>query len=99
MKLSNGVFSDFTLYQVLKSGIIKCDKFSGASTNSSQGNQTSNGCIGLKTICGDYIIKYEIAEYSYLSNSERSLKGKLIIMKDMAVVDEKDDVVFTFSLS
>ena len=45
------------------------------------------------------IIKYEIAEYSYLSNSERSLKGKLIIMKDMAVVDEKDDVVFTFSLS
>ena len=44
-------------------------------------------------------LQYEIAEYSYLSNSERSLKGKLIIMKDMAVVDEKDDVVFTFSLS
>lgn len=79
--------------------IIECDKFSKESTNSSQGNQTSNGCIGLTTICGNYIIKYEIAEYSYLSNSERSLKGKLIIMKDMAVVNEKDDVVFTFSLS
>ena len=67
----------------------------GGNSNS-LGNQTTDRSFGITSTYSDLVIKFEIQEFNYQSDSVRSLKGRVIIQQGGEVKLEKNDVVFSY---
>lgn len=65
--------------------------------NNSLGNSSSDGRYVLKSLYDDAILIYEIASFDYVSETDRTLSGELIIQQNGVETHRLKDVVFTYT--